>query len=132
MAGLSSGIMMVNMQAPQVMEAIVRSRVAKFSAEDADAFSNGVICSTVMRNDTTPDEHYMLAFADYTPHPDVEPLWNRLIKEPVKAALKVYYPVLRDRSSLDVVCSYQPVAEIVQRLQAGSKSQIGAIPAPGA
>ena len=118
-AGLSSAITMVNMRAPEVLEAIIRSRVVGLDADQADAFFHGMICSVIFRLDTTPGETSVDVLAGHQPAADFSGQWNTLVRDRITRAAKELYPLLGKRKALDEVCYYQPTEELFSR--AGAK-----------
>jgi hypothetical protein len=116
MAGLAWAVTLVNMRQPAIMENILLRQTEQLSL--ADAFTNGVASSIIMREDTTPNEPFTSTFYQYSPgNPLTRALWERLISSPTRAALHNYYPILKECSALDQVFRYQDLAALVFRLQ---------------
>jgi len=118
LAGLSWAVTLVNMRQPAIMENVVRSYIAH--SECAEGFTNGVISSIIMRQDTTPDAPFTAEFWKYQPNTGNQQLamtWERRITKPAMAALDRYYPVLRRNEALDQVFHYQNLEALVQLMQ---------------
>src|SRR5262249_50707794 len=118
MAGLSWAVTLVNMRQPAIMENVVRSCVEH--SEFAEGFTDGVVSSIIMRQETTPDAPFVPDFWKYRPNPESEELavtWERRITEPVRTALDRYYPVLRRNNALDQVFRYQDLEALVRLVQ---------------
>ncbi len=119
MAGVASAFVLVNMRTPEIMEAVLRERLAQCPAEDAAAFSQGIVCSMVMRQDTVPDEENTMRFVRHVPATDVENLWERIVAGPSRRAVETLHPKLRAAHRLDDVICYPPSEEIQARAEAG-------------
>jgi hypothetical protein len=116
MAGLAWAVTVVNMRQPAIMENILRRQTGQLSL--ADAFTNGVISSVIMRQDTTPDAQFADVFNQYqTNDRQLAAAWERLISRPIRAALQTDYPVLRERGALDQVFRYQDMPALVAYLK---------------
>lgn len=116
MAGLSWAVTVVNMRQPAIMENVLRSCIEQ--SELAEGFTNGIISSVIMRQDTTPDEPFAAGFNQYQPNDrQLGAAWERLIGAPILAALQTYYPVLKQHHALDQVFRYQDLAALVSYLQ---------------
>ena len=113
LAGLASGMMIVNMKTPQILESIVRERISRLPAEDADAFAQGVACSMVMRLDTTPEEENALAFIRHTPAPDVAAQWEKIAAGPSRLAKEKLLPGLKAQGRLDEITCYRPLDQLL-------------------
>ena len=116
MAGLAWAVTLVNMRQPAIMQNVLGSQMAP--APLADAFTNGVISSIIMRQDTTPDAQFIPAFFKYQAHDRQRAtIWERRISEPTTLALNTFYPALRQHHALDQVFRYQDLAAVVSSLQ---------------
>jgi hypothetical protein len=113
LAGLASGMVIVNMRTPEILEAIVRERVSKLTPEETDAFAQGIACSMVMRLDTTPGDERAKALLSHTPEPDVTVLWERVIAGPGRQALETLQPLLHAKRLLDRITCYRPLDQIL-------------------
>jgi hypothetical protein len=112
-AGLASGMMIVNMKTPVILEAIVKERVSRMYSGDVAAFAQGVVCGMVMRQDTSPDEAHALAFGRHVPAPDVAELFEKVVAGPARLALQTLHPKLKAEHRLDQVCRYRPLDELL-------------------
>ena len=110
-AGVASAFVLVNMRTPEIMEAILRERIANFPPEDAAAFAQGIVCSMVLRQDTVPNETHTMQFVRHVPSTDVSGLWERIVAAPSRQALDIIYPYLRVQRRLDEVTCYRPLNE---------------------
>jgi len=118
MAGLSWALAVVNMRQPAIMQHALSSYTR--NAKLAQGFANGVASTLIMRQDITPDEPFISAFYQYRPgpsDPQLMELWNRFIAAPAEAALKVYYPVLKQHHALGQVFRYQDLTALVANLR---------------
>jgi hypothetical protein len=101
MAGLAWAVTLVNMRQPKIMEEVLQSYIAPSSL--IDEFTNGLSSSLLVRQDTTPNEEFVMAFYEHQPTsggPALVAQWNSWIAEPVKEAIQQCYPVLKQRRSL--------------------------------
>jgi hypothetical protein len=117
-AGLAWAVTLVNQQQPNVVETLLKYQGDQLSS--SDAFANGVMSSLMMRYDTTPDAPFITPFCQYQPDahdPGVVALWHSQVAGPCQVALQQYYPVLKEYNRLDEIFRYQPLAELVERLQ---------------
>ncbi len=109
MAGLAWAVTLVNMRQPAIMSNILQRQTTQLSL--ADAFTNGVTSSVIMRQDTTPDEPFTAAFCQYQPaDPRIRVLWERLISLPCAVGLSEYYPVLKQHHALDEIFKFTDVS----------------------
>jgi hypothetical protein len=118
MAGLAWAATVVNMRQPKIMEGVLQSYIEHSAL--ADAFSDGVSSSIVMREDTTPGEAFVKAFYEHEPASGNKKLiktWNRTVGGPAIAALRSYYPVLKRRGRLEEIFQYQSLGSLVDRLE---------------
>jgi hypothetical protein len=119
LAGFAWAVTVVNMRHPVVMETLLKYHGKEFA--QGDAFSNGVMCSMIMRYDTTPDDPYIDRFCKYrpaSPDPQLIQRWDSLVKAPCERALQNYYPVLKNRRRLQEIFHYQDLAALVESLKA--------------
>jgi hypothetical protein len=112
LAGLAAGMMIVNMKTPQILETIIKERVSRFSDADISAFSQGVVCSMVMRQDTSPNEQHALDFVRHVPAESVAARWETIVAEPARLAIQTLHPLLRAERRLDQICCYRPIADL--------------------
>jgi hypothetical protein len=116
-AGLSWATALVNIRQPEILANLLRYRGGQLSKDDS--FSNGVMSTITMANDTTPNDVYISAFLQYRPDstdPHLVDLWNSLVIGPVEKALQRYYPVLKKHNRLGEVFHYQSLEQLVGRL----------------
>ena len=113
LAGLGSGMMIVNMKTPVILEAIVKERVSRLYSGDVAAFSQGVACGMVMRQDTSPNEQHALDFVRHVPAPDVAVLFEKIVGGPARLALEKLHPKLKAERRLDQICCYRPLDELM-------------------
>lgn len=113
LAGLASGMMIVNMKTPIILESIIKERISQLDSGDAAAFAQGVACSMVMRLDTTPDEENALKFIQHKPAPEVAPLWEKIAAGPSRLAKDTLHPQLKAARQLDRICCYRPLDSLV-------------------
>jgi hypothetical protein len=114
MAGLAWAFTLVNMGRPAIMENLLRRQPERFALETA--FTNGVVSSIIMRQDTTPDAPTLLAFNNYQPADSQRSaVWKYRIAEPAEHALGSIYPLLQEERALDQVFRYSPLAELAMR-----------------
>lgn len=122
MAGLAWAVTLVNMRQPAIMENVLRSQTERSTL--AHGFTDGVISSIIMRQDTTPGAPFISTFYQHRP-PDTQAaaIWGARITAPVTTSLQQYYPVLKERHALDQVFRYQDLAALVQQLQSKGTTQ---------
>jgi hypothetical protein len=116
-AGLSWAFTLVNMRQPAIIEKALR-RYAQDSPF-AEAFSNGVCSSIIVRSDTTPAEPFVAAFYQYQPpsrENDIATTWERRVSIPAQTGVNSYFPVLSQHSAMDQVFRYQDLAQLTARL----------------
>jgi hypothetical protein len=118
LAGLGSVTVIVNMKTPEILETIVRERIAKLPPEDIAAYSQGISCSMVMRQDTTPDEANARALVRHTPTVISPELWEQVVAGPARLALDTIHPRLKAEKRLDAITCFTPVEEILNRPKA--------------
>lgn len=111
LAGLGSVSVIVNMRTPEVLEALVRERIAHLEADDIAAYSQGIACSMVMRQDTTPEEENARALLRYRPAADMQDRWTAVVAEPARLALDTLHPMLKKRGRLDEITRFVPLTE---------------------
>ncbi len=113
LAGLASGMMIVNMKTPVILEAIVKERVSQLYAGDVAAFSQGVACGMLMRQDTSPNEENALKFVRHVPAPDIAARFQEVVGGPARLALETLHPKLKAQRRLDQICCYRPLDELL-------------------
>jgi hypothetical protein len=114
-SGFAWAATVVNMRNPVVVETMLKYHGDRFA--ENDAFANGVMCSMIMRYDTSPDDPYIekyLAYQPDSPDAKVKKLWDRLIKEPCQLALREYYPVIKKKNRVEDVFRYQDLAVLAK------------------
>lgn len=100
MAGLAWAATLVNMRQPHIMEGILPHIE---SSPLAEAFTQGVSSSVMMREDTTPHESFVRAFYQHEPTTTSRNqvlTWNKRVGGPVRSALDSAYPALKDSGRL--------------------------------
>jgi len=119
MAGLSWAATLVNMRHPAISENQLRLYVDESPL--ARAYTNGVISTNIMREDTTPGEPFVSAFLQHEPRdPEIAKSWDIRIASPVNSALQSIYPVLKQHDALDQVFRYQDLQELADQMSAPS------------
>jgi hypothetical protein len=112
MAGLAWAVTIVNMRQPEIMECVLQNYIQASPLQDG--FVNGVVSSTIMRQDTTPDIPFVPAFYEHQPRDaKLATSWNRLITSPSGTGLSAYYPVLKQHNALGLLFQYQNLSELV-------------------
>jgi hypothetical protein len=111
-AGLAWATTLVNLRDPRVTLHLLRvhGRLLDFIGVAA-----GVASAAVIRLDTTPGDSHVAALADYEPvdaDPETRSRWNRLVRQPVRAAIQRYYPVLRAQRRLEAVFQFHDLDEL--------------------
>lgn len=112
LAGLASATVIVNMKTPEVLEAVIRERISRLPAQDAAAYAQGIACSVIMREDTTPGDERSRALLAHKPPSDIADLWQRTIVSPARMALENLYPMLSAQRRLDEVTCYRPLESL--------------------
>jgi hypothetical protein len=112
-AGLVWAFTLVNMLDPAIMDNALQSGMPS-----SEGFTNGLISSVLVRQETTPDEEFILHFYRHQPQTQTRArAWARLIGVPVGAALRTYYPVLRQHHALDQLFQFQNLGAVVSALK---------------
>lgn len=111
-AGLAWAVTLVNMRHPEVVEEFLQRHHAEIPTT---AFANGVASATVMRFDISPHEPSIDRFRDYRPNPErLDPfIWSSCVAEPMKAAVELYHPALKQSRRLDAVFRCQRLADFI-------------------
>jgi hypothetical protein len=112
-AGLAAAMVIVNMKTPAVLEAVLRHRISCLSQTDAVSFAQGIACSMVMREDTTPGDQASRRLVAYQPPQEIAPLWKSVIATPGGLALETLRPRLRSRCQLDRITCFCPLEELM-------------------
>lgn len=84
LAGLAYAFAMVNMAAPRILEALLRDRGE--TLRDT-AWSDGLAAAVQVRRRITPGAPVLERFLDHAPQPDVEALWDEMVRRPCRRAL---------------------------------------------
>ncbi len=116
-AGLAWALTVVNMRNPEIMENLLLYQGEHYPLRDL--YLNGMASSVIMRFDTTPDDPYLERFVRHSPDPSngqLVSLWQKCVKETCEAALREYYPVLKEHQCLGEIFHYQSLSELVTRL----------------
>lgn len=111
LAGLASAMTLVNVRTPEIIEAVVRERISRLSPDDAEAYSQGVVCAVVLRLDNTPDEPNMVRFGRHTPARDVAEMWDKAIGGPARKAAEEL-PRLKAQRRIEEVTCYCPLEQL--------------------
>jgi hypothetical protein len=111
-AGLAAAMVIVNMKTPKVLEAVLRERIARLSATDVASFSQGIACSMVMREDTTPGDEASRRLVAHQPPPELSALWKSVIATPGGLGLETIRPLLRSRQQLDRITCFSPLDQV--------------------
>ncbi len=115
MAGLSWAATLVNMRHPGIAENQLRLYIDESPL--AQAFTNGVTSTNIMRADTTPGEPFVSDFLAHQPNdPKIAKSWKEHITWPVTSALESVYPVLQRHGALDEVFRYQDLHKLSKQL----------------
>jgi hypothetical protein len=124
-AGLAWAVTMVNLQKPEVLEAVLRRHGEELGRDDA--FANGIGSSIIMRSDTTPGQPFVADFCGHQGQsdPDFAALWSDLVKRPCEQSLGQLYPLLKEQKCLGKVFRYQPIAELVTSLDNAPRASPG-------
>jgi len=123
MAGLTWALTLVNIRHPEIVATILQQDDDGWSADDA--FAGGVSSALMIWYDMKPDDPYLRAFCRYQPDPSdrrLAQIWHRQVQEPCQEALQQYHRVLKARRGLGEVFRYQPLADLVDRLNRPSQS----------
>jgi hypothetical protein len=113
LAGLGSVTVIVNMRSPGALETLVKERVTRRTPEEIEAYSQGIACSMVMRQDTTRNEEHALSLVRYTPTVGMEKIWEKIVAGPARLALDTLHPKLRAERRLDEITCYKPIDKIL-------------------
>lgn len=109
-AGLTWATALVNQRQPAITAGLLRRHGREI--DGLRGFSEGILGSTVMRSDTTPDAAFVREYCAYRPDdPELAALWRRLVGEPCLAGFDVR-PRLAAAGRLDEVFRFLPLAEL--------------------
>jgi hypothetical protein len=117
-AGISWPTNIVNMRTPEIFEDLIRRRGA--AEENEGTIAHGVAASTTMAMDITPNHPVVKDYLEYEPKssdPEVQRLWQKLVRSQVDKAVHRYQPVLRAHEMLDQVFRLQDLDALVNRLE---------------
>jgi hypothetical protein len=84
LAGLAYAFAMVNMSQPRILEALLRDRGETLRGT---AWSDGLAAAVQVRGRITPGAPVLAGFLDHRPRPDVEALWDEMVRRPGRRAL---------------------------------------------
>jgi hypothetical protein len=116
-AGSAWAFTLVNIKQPEVLVHAIRTQGQLLS--ENDAFTNGLVSTTLMADATIPGDPFTTALCAYKPQCGCSQLletWNRLIAVPCQTASQKYFPVLQKHHRLGDVFRYQLLDPLVQRL----------------
>ena len=117
-AGIAWAYILVNIKQPEILLHLVSTQSKLLSSNRA--FTNGVISTVLMADDTLPGDPYTAALSAWRPPCACSGLtetWNRLVANPLHTANRDYLPVLRRRHRLADVFRYQDLGLLVQKLE---------------
>jgi hypothetical protein len=120
LAGLAWAMTLVNIRQPDTLAHLLSVRGDVLTRYDG--FTNGICSAIVMAIDTTPDDPYVLAFAEYDPRdqkPHVRDMWRRAVRPAVVLALRRYQPVLAAHGQLERVFRCTNLDQLVDCLARG-------------
>jgi hypothetical protein len=118
-SGLSWPTNLVNMRSPKIFERFIRRYGV--SQKNQQPIALGVASSTTMALDVMPQSSVVRAYLEYTPlstDPDVQHLWEQLVRIPVSKALSCYQPTLKRRGIMDQVFRMQDLDALVDAINA--------------
>ena len=122
MAGLAWAVTLVNMRQPAVMEHVLRSQTRR--SPQAHGFTNGVVSTIIMRQDTTPNATFISEFCRHrAADRQMAAIWDARITKSCTVALQKYYPALKEHQALDQVFRYQDLATLISSLRQQSASE---------
>jgi hypothetical protein len=120
-AGAAWAFTLVNIKQPEVVLHLVRTQTELLSSNDA--FTNGLISTIMMANETLPGDPYTGALCAYRPQcgcPGLLAAWDRLVARPCRIAIQNYFPVLKKNSRLGELFRFQDLGSLVQGLLGGN------------
>lgn len=108
-AGLAWAAVLVNQRQPPIMADLLRRHGRELGS--LPGFSEGVLGSIVMRDETTPGAPFTREYCAFQPRgADLAALWRRVVGEPCFAAIDTVRPRLAAEGRLDEVFRYVPRA----------------------
>lgn len=108
-AGMSWATVLVNQRQPAIMADLLRRHGSELAS--LVGFSEGVLGSIVMRDDTTPGAPFTRELCAFRPRgPELAALWQSAVAEPCFAAIDRVRPRLAAEGRLDEVFRYVPRA----------------------
>ena len=112
-AGLAAAMVLVNMKTPKVLESVIRERISHLSATDQASYAQGIACSMVMREDTTPGDMASRNLVAHQPPAEIAEVWKSVIATPGGLGLETIRPLLRSRQQLDKITRFCPLEEVM-------------------
>jgi hypothetical protein len=108
-AGLAWAAVLVNQRQPAIMADLLRRHGRKLAS--LPGFSEGVLGSIVMRDETTPGAPFTREYCAFQPRgAELAALWQSAIAEPCFAAIETVRPRLAAEDRLDEVFRFVPPA----------------------
>ena len=110
LAGFWWAVTVVNMRNPQVLAGALKRLGTE--ATGNSGFTNGVMSTTIMRQDTTPDADFIDSFINYSPKDSaLASIWKDAVADPARRAKDTIWPILKKRRELGQVFRFQNLAE---------------------
>lgn len=116
-AGAAWAFTLVSIREPEVLWNLVRNHASSLSGDDA--FTNGLVSSVLMANDTIPGDPHTARLCSYVPNsadPATHHSWNTLVRHPCQRASEEFFPVLKTHGRLGEVFRYQDLGALVGQL----------------
>jgi hypothetical protein len=105
LAGLAWALTLVNLEQPEIIEAMLRQEGERLSKDDA--FANGVGSALAVWCDAAPDDPALAAFYQHQPATEMAEQWRRQAQLPAAEALQGVYPALKAQERLGELFRYQ-------------------------
>lgn len=117
-AGAAWAFTLVNIRQPELIVRLIAREGRSLSMNGA--FTNGLVSTLLMANETLPGDPYTAALCAYQPQcacPGLADMWNRLVATPCRIAMDTYLPVLRSRYRLGEIFRYQDLPALTAALE---------------
>ena len=111
-AGLAWALTLVNIRQPEIVAAFLKHHEKDMG--EGDAVANGICSAMMIWRDSSPNDRYLNALAQYQPDSFLTPLWQKFVKESSDLA-RTYYPVLKTQQRLGELFRYQNIHQLAGR-----------------
>lgn len=117
-AGIAWPASIVNMRTPAILERFILRHAVDPASEAA--IVHGVTASATMAVDIASGASVIGRYLEHTPdprQPGLAALWERLVHNPVEAAINRHHPILRQHGALEEVFRFQDLEALTTALE---------------